>query len=52
MYSRVCKDFPNIADKSNSFVKGNNSFYLNNIKSHDQTTTRLYLARVKPELHK
>ena len=37
MYCRVCKDFPNIADKSSSFFTGNNSFHVGNIKGHDQS---------------
>lgn len=38
IYRGVCKDFLNIADKNNrSFMTGNNSFYLGNIKGHDQS---------------
>lgn len=37
MHCRVCREFPNIADKSSSFFNGNNSFHLGNIKGHDQS---------------
>ena len=37
MYCKVCKDFPNIADKKSSFLSGSQSFHVSNIKGHDQS---------------
>lgn len=37
MHCKVCRDFPNIADKNSSFFSGNKSFHVNNIKGHDQS---------------
>ena len=47
MYCRVCKDLPNIADRSISFMSGNNSFYLSNIKGHDQSRRHVRCLEAK-----
>ena len=36
MHCKVCRDFPNIADKTSSFT-GSKSFHASNIKGHDQS---------------
>lgn len=47
MYCRVCKDFPNIADKSSSFFTGNNSFHVGNVKGHDQSRRHVRCEEAK-----
>ena len=37
MLCKVCKDFPNIADKISSIFSGSKRFHLSNIKGHNQS---------------
>ena len=38
MYCKVCRDFPNLADKNSSSFSGSKSFHVSNIKGHDQSS--------------
>ena len=37
MRCKVCRDFPNIADKNSSFFSGSKSFHVSNIKGHNES---------------
>ena len=37
MHCKVCRDFPNIAEKNSSFFSGSKSFHVSNIKNHNQS---------------
>ena len=37
MHCKVCRDFPNIADKNSSFFSGSKSFHVSNIKGHNES---------------
>ena len=52
MICKICREFPNIAEKSSPFFNGSNSFHMSNIKGHDQSHRHARCIEEKKKLEK